>query len=123
MTDPAGSGLEPALAGEGLKTDGLTDRLDEIEARLAAAQASGAWSEFDRECISDIAWLLSELRSARAENAVLRGIAGKIMPCHYCGAGDIAKCPHGFPGCALADDMWAAQMAAPGRLDLPGAVM
>ena len=54
-------------AGEDTRGPVMTDRLPEIKARLAAAQASGAWSEFDRECISDIAWLLSELRSARAE--------------------------------------------------------
>lgn len=43
------------------------------------------------------------------ENDVLRGIASKVMPCHYCGAGEIAKCPHGFPGCALADDIFVAE--------------
>jgi hypothetical protein len=40
----------------------------------------------------------------RAENDTLRLIAIKVMPCHYCGAESLAKCPHGFPGCSLADD-------------------
>ena len=40
-----------------------------------------------------------------AENDTLRLIAAKIMPCHYCGVDQLAKCPHGFPGCSLADDM------------------
>ncbi|MDO8534709.1 MAG: hypothetical protein Q7S17_08225, partial [Xanthobacteraceae bacterium] len=44
-------------------------------------------------------------------NNILRGIAAKIMPCHYCGAADIALCPHGFPGCALADDLYPADAA------------
>ena len=39
------------------------------------------------------------------ENTTLRAIAAKVMPCHYCGADNIGKCPHGFPGCSLADDM------------------
>ena len=42
------------------------------------------------------------------ENNKLRGIlaAGK-GDCVYCGlpAADIAKCPHGFPGCARMDDI------------------
>lgn len=39
------------------------------------------------------------------ENDILRGIATKVMPCHYCGVDSIAQCPLGFPGCALADDI------------------
>lgn len=44
----------------------------------------------------------------RKENDVLRGIATKVMPCHYCGAEELAKCPYGFPGCSLADDLFPA---------------
>jgi len=54
----------------------------------------------------------NELERLRAENDCLRGIAAKVMPCHYCGAEEIAKCPHGFPGCALADDMFCAESSA-----------
>lgn len=57
-----------------------------------------------------------ELTAARAEcerlcaeNDTLRGIAAKVMPCHYCGVDNIAKCPHGFPGCSLADDVFCAE--------------
>ena len=58
----------------------------------------------------------NELERLRAENDCLRGIASKVMPCHYCGAEEIAKCPHGFPGCALADDMYLAEESASFRL-------
>lgn len=43
-----------------------------------------------------------------AENTVLRKIAARLMPCHYCGVEQIAECPRGWPGCALADDVDAA---------------
>lgn len=43
------------------------------------------------------------------ENDILRGIVAKIMPCHYCGADNIARCPHGFPGCSLGDDLFVAE--------------
>jgi hypothetical protein len=46
-----------------------------------------------------------EVIRLRAENDTLRLIATKIMPCHYCGVDELGKCPHGFPGCSLADDM------------------
>lgn len=55
--------------------------------------------------------LLAEVRRLTKENDILRGIAAKIMPCHYCGVDEIAKCPHGFPGCALADDLMCADEA------------
>ncbi len=54
----------------------------------------------------------NELERLRAENAFLRGIASKVMPCHYCGAKTISECPHGFPGCALADDIFCAEESA-----------
>ena len=47
----------------------------------------------------------SELARLTRENETLRGIAARVMPCHYCGAAGLALCPHGFPGCALADDL------------------
>lgn len=53
--------------------------------------------------------LMDERDKARAENDILRGIASKIMPCHYCGVDAIAKCPRGFPGCALMDDVICAE--------------
>jgi hypothetical protein len=43
-----------------------------------------------------------------AENTILRGMAARLMPCHYCKVDDIAECPSGFPGCALADDLIVA---------------
>lgn len=48
-----------------------------------------------------------ETARLRKENDILRAIASKVMPCHYCGVASIGKCPHGFPGCSLADDMMA----------------
>lgn len=53
----------------------------------------------------------AEVQRLQRENDVLRGIATKIMPCHYCGAEELAKCPHGFPGCSLADDLFPADEA------------
>ena len=47
----------------------------------------------------------SDLARLTRENETLRGIAARVMPCHYCGAAGLALCPHGFPGCALADDL------------------
>lgn len=47
----------------------------------------------------------AETERLRRENDILRGIAAKVMPCHYCGAKDIWLCPYGFPGCSLADDL------------------
>ena len=55
---------------------------------------------------------VEEAKNIEEENNCLRGIAAKVMPCHYCGAEEIAKCPHGFPGCALADDMYLAEESA-----------
>jgi hypothetical protein len=62
----------------------------------------------------EIAWmkdcvkLLDDVDSLKEENNKLRAIlaAGK-GDCVYCGlpAADIAKCPHGFPGCARMDDI------------------
>jgi hypothetical protein len=48
--------------------------------------------------------LEAEIARLTRENDCLRAIAAKIMPCHYCGVDEVAKCPRGFPGCALMDD-------------------
>lgn len=50
-----------------------------------------------------------EVEQLRKENTILRGMVAKLMPCHYCGAAEILKCPYGFPGCSLADDLITAQ--------------
>lgn len=47
------------------------------------------------------------LEEIEKENTFLRALAAKIMPCHYCGVDDIGKCPSGFPGCAMWDDLCA----------------
>jgi len=52
---------------------------------------------------------LEVLHRLKKENTILRGIAATVMPCHYCGVDDIIRCPHGFPGCSLADDLMAVQ--------------
>lgn len=46
------------------------------------------------------------------ENDALRAIAARQMPCHYCGVTEITRCPHGFPGCALADDLSCGEISA-----------
>jgi hypothetical protein len=44
------------------------------------------------------------------ENNILRGLVAKtVQPCHYCNAENIGKCPYGFPGCNLADDISVAE--------------
>jgi hypothetical protein len=69
----------------------------------------------------EIAWmkdcvaLLDEVDSLKEENNKLRGLLAAGQgdcvsgqgDCVYCGlpAADIAKCPHGFPGCARMDDI------------------
>lgn len=54
--------------------------------------------------------LTRERDALRTENSVLRGLLARLAlklgePCHYCGLSEIARCPSGFPGCALADDL------------------
>lgn len=48
--------------------------------------------------------LLVELKD---ENDAMRAILANSpsIPCVYCGAETMAKCPRGFPGCAQADDL------------------
>lgn len=53
----------------------------------------------------DVPALIARVRELEAENEALRKIAARVLPCHYCSVDDLAKCPHGFPGCSLADDM------------------
>lgn len=46
------------------------------------------------------------------ENEFLRGlVASKVMPCHYCGVDTLGKCPYGFPGCSLADDIFIGEQS------------
>lgn len=72
------------------------------EARIAEAEDLNALYKVRTE--RDAA----RLATLEAENDMLRGIVAKIMPCHYCGVEEIAKCPSGFPGCALGDDLFVA---------------
>lgn len=53
--------------------------------------------------------LKDRITELEKENTILRGMCAKIMPCHYCGVDEIAKCLSGFPGCSLADDLLFAQ--------------
>jgi hypothetical protein len=46
-----------------------------------------------------------ELLRLRGENDTMRALLCKIMPCHYCGAAEMVRCPYGFPGCGLMDDI------------------
>jgi hypothetical protein len=43
----------------------------------------------------------------KAENDAMRAIIANspAIPCIYCGAGTMARCPRGFPGCGQADDL------------------
>lgn len=56
--------------------------------------------------------LNNQLTVRTKENDTLRAIAGKVMPCMYCGVDSIIKCPYGFPGCSLADDVEAYEHTA-----------
>jgi len=48
----------------------------------------------------------SDTERLKRENDILRGLVAKLcIPCHYCGVENMAKCPQGFPGCSLADDL------------------
>lgn len=58
-----------------------------------------------------------ELAQAKRENCTLRTLVAKSdTPCPYCGLLEMAKCVHGFPGCARADDIicgeeqWLSEM-------------
>ena len=43
------------------------------------------------------------------ENDFLRGLLSKLnIPCMHCGETNMGHCPHGFPGCAQADDLYVA---------------
>lgn len=54
--------------------------------------------------------VLSQLRD---ENETLRVVFNRFgRPCIHCGIADMAKCPHGFPGCAWADDLMAFDQCA-----------
>lgn len=84
-----------------------------------AIQSKLEWERKANQAESELDRLRAELEKVRAENLrfqkendVLRGIAAKIMPCHYCGVDSIGKCPSGFPGCALADDLTCAEECA-----------
>jgi hypothetical protein len=67
------------------------------------------------DCCAERDAALAELAQAREENIILRGLAALEKPCHYCGAETMAKCPTGFPGCALADDLLVADEEATRR--------
>lgn len=58
---------------------------------------------------AEVAKLRERAEKAEAENDILRGITARLMPCRYCGVDDMAKCPSGFPGCGLADDLFAGE--------------
>ena len=67
---------------------------------------------FDGQLTGDTAILRVRMRELESENNKLRGLlAAGQGDCVYCGlpAADIAKCPHGFPGCARMDDIVNAQ--------------
>lgn len=57
--------------------------------------------------------LLDRIEALEAENTVLRGLV-QCNPDWRCPYGQsvshIAECPHGFPGCACADDRLAIMM-------------
>ena len=75
--------------------------------RLAAWMQSGGefFAPHELRCMGEGSDPVAQLRK---ENDVLRKkLAESKEPCVYCGlpAEDLAKCPHGFPGCGRADDM------------------
>jgi hypothetical protein len=64
----------------------------------------------DRPDLGDRAKRVQELIG---ENTILRGLVAQLSldsgkPCHYCGE-NLHRCPRGFPGCALADDLMLAE--------------
>lgn len=82
----------------------LQNALDECKRlRKCNTPQSAPWDPFEYPRIA------AEISRLNAENTILRGIAAKIMPCQHCGVNEISKCPSGFPGCALADDLMAAE--------------
>ena len=66
---------------------------------------SEALDQLKEAVLTEMDKLQAELVRLRKENDTMRAIITKLMPCHYCGVDEIAKCPRGFPGCALADDI------------------
>lgn len=58
-----------------------------------------------------------DIEQLKKENTILRGLVAKLpIPCVYCGQPNMAQCPSGFPGCAMADDMMAADDEVSRRL-------
>ena len=50
--------------------------------------------------------LRANFERLRAGNTMLRALLPKMgAPCIHCGLTEMAKCAHGFPGCAKADDL------------------
>lgn len=67
-----------------------------------------AWTQYKAE---EVNRLEAQLQTALEENDKLRGLLAKGKgDCVYCQlpAEDVAKCPHGFPGCARMDDLMLA---------------
>jgi hypothetical protein len=57
---------------------------------------------------SEVHEAANHIAAVEAENdALRRALATSNADCPYCGlkANEMAKCAHGFPGCARADDM------------------
>ena len=89
---------------------------DKVTIRLLQAELARVKSENDgirashSVCVEDFGRSEAQVAALQQENNTLRLIASAIMPCHYCGVDEISKCPHGFPGCALADDALIGEM-------------
>jgi len=63
----------------------------------------------DTACLELLRTIEAHYAQKLKENTILRGIIAKLpTPCVYCGKQTMSECPSGFPGCAMADDMMAA---------------
>lgn len=75
-----------------------------------AKSNSQKFDEATEKLVQQAQQLLKDKVRAEQENTILRGIVAKMnKPCHYCGKENMAECPSGFPGCALADDIMCGE--------------
>lgn len=78
--------------------------------KSAAKYRSEIADKYRSGSLDSVCRVVDEEMRLMKENNKLRSIAANLFAkhggeCHYCGVDSIEKCPHGFPGCSIADDI------------------